>query len=204
MSILAASTSLSRYRILTDVLTEHLQAVPEALLKNRMLDIDATAEIRSFGWTNIDDMLDTEWQTSPPEKAHLFTFALRLDTRRIPPSVIKKHFAMAEKEALQRAKAEGKNFISRERKKELKEQVILKLRTRSLPVPAVFDVLWDTRSQIVYLESTNAKVKEMFESLFQASFSLQLEPLTPFYLGQKMLGEENTKALESLDYTHFA
>lgn len=203
MSIIAASCGLTRYRVIEEVTDEFLRQIPEKLNQFKFIDIDETAEERSFGWTNMDDMLDMEWIQSPPEKANYFTFALRLDTRRVQPAVLKKHFTIALNKELAQAKEQGKNFVSRDRKREIKEQVTLRLRARSLPIPAVFDVVWDPASNRIYIDTTNAKAKALFEDHFTQTFDLHLEPLTPFFLAMDMLGEEAVGKLENLDPTIF-
>ena len=203
MSILSASLGLTRYRVIEDVPRELLQNVPDQLKKFAFQDIDDTSDERSFGWANVDDMLDTAWTASPPEKGAVFAFSLRLETRRIQAAVLKKHYNMALKAELAKAKEQGKNYLSRDRKREIKDQVTLKLRARSLPVPAVFDVVWDPAANRVYLATTNAKARSLFEDCFQMTFDLHLEPLTPFYLAQETLGEAATKRLENLEPTRF-
>ena len=203
MPILSASTGITRYRILEEVSDELIREIPEKLAKFAFMDIDHTAEERSFGWVNMDDMLDDKWAVSPPEKAQYFTFSMRLDTRRIQPAVLKKHFQIALNHELAEAKKEGKNFISRDRKREIKEQVTLKLRARSLPIPAVFDVVWNVPENRVYLAATNTKVMDLFTDHFSETFELTLEPLTPFFLAMEILGEEAVQKLESLDPTYF-
>lgn len=203
MSILAASCGLTRYRVIEEVTDEVLRQIPEKLQQFKFIDIDDTAEERSFGWTNFDDMLDMEWRQSPPEKADYLAFALRLDTRRIQPAVLKKHFTIALNRELAQAKEQGKNFVGRERKREIKEQVTLRLRAKSLPIPAVFDVVWDASNNRIYIDTTNAKAKALFEDYFTLTFDLHLEPLTPFFLAMDILGEEAAGKLENLDPTIF-
>ena len=203
MSILSASLGLTRYRIIEEVPTELLQEIPAKLNKFCFVDIDATADERSFGWSNIDDMLDMNWTQSPPEKAEYFTFGLRLDTRRIPPAVLKKHCTIALNKELEHNKEQGKNFVSRDRKRELKEQVTLRLRARTLPIPAMFDVIWNPPANRIYLTTTNSKVRDLFEDYFTLTFDLHLEPLTPFFMALDVLGEDAAPKLENLDPTIF-
>ncbi len=203
LSILSASLGLTRYRIIEEVPRELLQEVPEKLRKFGFVDIDATADERSFGWTNIDDMLDMNWTQSPPEKAEFFAFALRLDTRRIPPAVLKKHTTIALNKELEHNKEQGKNFVSRDRKREIKEQVTLRLRARTLPIPAVFDIVWNPKANRLHLATTNAKVRALFEDHFALTFDLHLEPLTPFFMAMDILGEDAAPRLEHLDPTIF-
>ncbi|BDQ32960.1 recombination-associated protein RdgC [Pseudodesulfovibrio portus] len=203
MSILSASLGLTRYRIIEDVPDELLRQVPDKLKQFCMVDIDGTADERSFGWTNMDDMLDMNWTQSPPEKGEYLTFSLRLDTRRIPPAVLKKHNTIALNKELAHNKEQGKNFVSRDRKREIKEQVTLRLRARSLPIPAVFDIVWNPTANRIYLSTTNAKVCALFEDHFAMTFDLHLEPLTPFFMAMDVLGEDAAPKLENLDPTIF-
>lgn len=203
MSILSASLGLTRYRILEDVSKELLRQVPEKLHQFCFVDIDSTADERSFGWTSMDDMLDVHWTQSPPEKGEYLCFSLRLDTRRVPPSVLKKHLTLAMNAELAKNKEQGKNFVSRDRKRELKEQVELKLRARTWPIPAVFDVVWNHQANRIYLATTNSKVQALFEDYFTLTFDLHLEPLAPFFLAMDMLGDKAAGRLENLDPTIF-
>ncbi len=204
MSILSASLGLTRYRIIEEVPTELLQEIPAKLDKFCFVDIDATADERSFGWSNIDDMLDMNWTQSPPEKAEYFTFGLRHDTRRSSPAVLKKHYTIALNKELAHNKEQGKNFVSRDRKREVKEQVTLRLRARTLPIPAMFDIIWNPPANRIYLTTTNSKVRDLFEDYFTLTFDLHLEPLTPFFMALDVLGEDAAPKLENLDPTIFA
>lgn len=203
MPILSASLGLTRYRVVEDIPNSLWGEIPKRLKDNAFRDIDATVDERSFGWCNLDNMLDMAWAESPPEKGHFYCFSLRLDTRRIPPAVFKKHCMMALADELTLAKQEGKSFISKDRRREIKDQVMLRLRARSLPVPAVFDAVWNSQTGRVLFCSTNSKAKELFEDLFLTSFELTLEPLTPFFLAMDMLGESAASRLENLEPTSF-
>ncbi|EGJ50068.1 recombination-associated protein RdgC [Desulfocurvibacter africanus] len=203
MAFFSASVSLSRYRIMDDVNDQLLREAPERLVKHAFQDIDHTADERSFGWVCADDYLDSKWKASPPEKGHFLIFSLRLDTRRVQPAVFKKHVAIAERSYLESIEDPDKRFMPKDRKREIRDQVMLKLRARALPVPAVFEAAWDLRTHTVYLASTNSKVRSLFEDLFTLTFELALEPLTPFFLASRMLGEEALPRLESLEPTDF-
>ncbi len=204
MGLLSASGSFTRFNIVEDVSDDVIRRAPELLRKNAFKDIDHTADERSFGWVCFEDMLDNEWRTAPPEKGAYLAFALRLDTRRIPPAVMKKHVRIAldaEKEAL---KDTGKSFISKDRKKEIAEQVTLKLRARTLPIPAVFDVVWNLTTHQILLNSTNNKLLEMFEDLFTLTFELHLEPTTPYFLALRLADESRHALLDELEPSPFS
>lgn len=201
MSFLKSSTSFTRYKITDQVPSSLWGEFLDKLRQFSFKDIDEIPEERSFGWTAFEDMLDTLWNVNPAEKGQYVAFALRLDTRRVPPAVIKKHLAIALKQEDAKNRELGKKFVSRERKKELKEQVMLRLKMRFLPIPAEFQVVWNTSSSMVYFASTQSKMLDMFEELFIRTFELHLTPMTPYDLAASML--EDTAALDSIEPTQF-
>ncbi|PIE68971.1 MAG: hypothetical protein CSA21_04660 [Deltaproteobacteria bacterium] len=203
MSILAASTSLSRYRIVEDIPHTLWGEVMDRLRTFAFRDIDDTAEERSFGWVCFDNMLDEQWRTAPPEKGAYLAFSLRIDTRRIPAAVLKKHVQLALDEQMKQMKAQGGKYLTRDQKAEIKEQVKLRLRARTLPIPAYFHVIWDTDKQLVYLGTTTDKVRELFEEVFTKTFGLNLEPQTPFFKALALLGPDALQDLETLEPTLF-
>ena len=203
MSFQKASSSFTRFRIIDDIPADLWASIPEKLRQYAFIDIDDIAEERAFGWTSFDDMLDTEWKISPPEKGDFLTFSLRLDTRRIPPAVLRKHVRLALRDEEERIKALGKKFIGRERKKEIQEQVKLRLMGRFLPIPAEFQVVWNMRSGRVYFASTQTKMIEMFLDLFTRTFELRLEQLLPYSLALAMFGEEISAKLDDVQSTKF-
>ena len=204
MGILAASGSFTRYAVVEELTGQLAAELHERLARHSFRDIDDTADERSFGWVCLDDWLDSFWRAAPPEKAHYLAFSLRLDTRRVPPAVFKKHFLLAVKAEKEAMKETGKSFITKDRKSEIKDQVMLKLRTRFLPIPAVFDAVWNLRSNRVYLATTNSKVRVMFEEHFAMSFGLNLELLTPYFLALRTVDKSRHALLDDLEPSPFA
>lgn len=204
MGLLAASGGFTRYRIVEAVPDQTLREAADRLRKYTFTDIDHSADERSFGWVPLEDYLDTDWRCAPPEKGHYLAFSLRLDTRRISPAVLKKHLRLAidaEKAAMQET---GKAFVSKDRKKEIAERVKLSLMARALPIPAVFEAVWNTLDHVVWLCTTNGKIQELFEDLFTMTFELHLEPQTPAYLAERLIGANRATAIEQLEPSQFA
>ena len=203
MSFLSSSCSFTRFQVKDPVASEFWPTVPDKLKQFAFHDIDDIPEERSYGWVSFDDLLDTEWSEAQPYKGSYLVFSLRLDTRRIPAGVIKKHLALALKQERQRIAELNKKFIARERIKEIKEQVILKLRQRFLPVPAEFNVIWAPDKNEIWFASTQGKMIDLFMDYFQQSFELNLEQITPVTLAEKFLDEEGMRTLETLEATQF-
>lgn len=203
MGFLNASSSFTRFRITDTVSSDIWASIPEKLKQFSFKDIDNTADEYSVGWVCFDDMLDPWWRTAPPEKGEYLTFSLRQDTRRIAAAVLKKHLQMALREEEARNKEQGKKFIARARKTELKEQVKLRLLARTLPVPAEFNVVWNTQTGEVYFASTQGAMIDKFMDHFTLSFDLHLEQLTPYTLALRALGEDAQEKLDALEATAF-
>ena len=199
MGFLGSSCSFTRFRVIDPVPDELWAEIPQLLKKGAFLDIDETTDSQADGWVSFDDYLDTTWQAGPPQKGAYMAFSLRLDIRRIPAGVVRKYLDLA----LKREKAEneknGKKFISRERRKELKEQVQLSLRRRFLPVPGEFNVIWNTANNEIWFASTQEKVLELFAQRFLDTFKLHIEQLTPPALALSMLGKESEEAIHDAD-----
>lgn len=206
MGFLNAACSFTRFKIVDPVSPSLLNDVPQKLRQPEFVfrDIDDTADEQSFGWVCFEDMLDTHWHTAPPEKGSYIVFSLRLDTRRVPAGVIKKHLTLALRAEMARAKEQGKTYVSRERKKELKEQVLLRLRSRFLPVPAEFNVIWSTDTNTVWFASTQSKVLDLFTDLFTRTFDLTIEQMTPYSLALSLVDEDTANSLDTIEPTRFA
>lgn len=204
MSFIKSSSTFTRLRITDTVPSDLWPQIGDKLRQYSFKDIDNLPEERAWGWVNFDDMLDSEWNVSPPEKGAYITFSLRLDTRRVAPAVLKKHLSIAMREEEARVREQGKKYVSRERKKELKEQVLFRLMQRSLPIPAEFAVVWNMADNTVYFSSTQGKMLELFQNHFTLSFDLHLEPLTPYGLATAILGEDGLSGLEHIQASNFA
>ncbi len=202
MGFEASTCSMTRFRV--------VDAVPQALwpeLENRLkqfafMPIDDMPEMSASGWVAFEDMRDTEWQESPSKGPYIL-FSLRKDTRRIPAALIRKNMADALDKEKQERKERGLNaFISNERRKELREQVLLRLRARFLPVPAYFNVLWNAERGEVWLASTSAGIIDAFMDLFRRTFDVLLEQITPHTLALAMCPKEE-KAIATVAPTGF-
>ncbi len=203
MPIMSASASFTRYRLVDEVDDRKLRDVPELLKSHAFSDIDHTADELAQGWVSFENMLDPAWREAPPEKGEFMAFAFRVDVRRIPAAVVRKHYQIALDAEMARARDEGRKGVSRDRKRELKEQTLLKLRARTLAVPSVYDVVWNVTSGVVYLASTQQKIRDMFEDHFTTSFDLHLEPLTPYVLALGRMGDGGSASLDEVESASF-
>lgn len=204
MGFLSGSSSFTRYHVSTTLKDDRPENIRNILKANSFREIEGTVEESSYGFVPFEDMFDLEWQEAFPFKADYLAFSLRLDTRRISPAVYKKYMRWALDEEKKILRDLGKTFISKERRKELAEQVRLKLLSKTLPVPAVFDIVWNMRTGSILLSSTSSKIKGLFEDIFYKAFELVLEPAEPFFLAKRVLPESQYDNLEEVEPSLFA
>lgn len=202
MGFEASTCSLTRFRVVDAVPAALWTSIEDRLKQHAFLDIDDMPEMSASGWVAFEDMRDTAWLLSP-NKGPYILFSLRRDTRRIPAALIRKNMADALDKEKQERKERGLNaFVSNERRKELREQVLLRLRARFLPVPAYFNVLWNKEDNEVWLASTSAGIIDAFMDLFRRTFDVLLEPITPHTLALAMRPKEE-KAIATVAPTSF-
>ncbi|MDR2891832.1 MAG: recombination-associated protein RdgC [Deltaproteobacteria bacterium] len=204
MSFLKNSTSFTRFKINEEAPASLWPQILDKLRQYSFKDIDDLPEERAWGWAAFEDMLDVEWKRVSPQKGgEYLAFTLRLETRRVPAAVIKKHVGLALKKEEEQIRQQNKTFVSRERKKEIKELVLFQLNKRFLPIPAEFQVIWNTQSGEIWFASTQAKILDLFQEFFTLSFDLRLDQLTPYGLAADFLSEAETAKLDGLQATTF-
>lgn len=170
---LSGSTALTVYKADTP------DALTAAKLKQYAFQpIDDLPEPKGWGWTNIDDMFDTEWNSSVPEKGSFVCFGFRIDNRKVSPAILKKHLTEAYRKELEKLRAEGKDFISKTRKKELKEQHTQKLLSQTEPAPTSVDVALDSTTGLLYVGTTSSSILASLEEYMETSFGIELRRLT--------------------------
>ena len=197
MGILANSVSICHFDVRGEYPAGDLFIwVGECLARNAFRPIEQTADESSVGWVHLDDHQASGFDTMAAfRRDHYVAFTLRRDIRRLPGALVKAHLAEAEAAFL----SANPTFrrIPKQKREEMKEAVRLSLFARTLPAPATFDVLWDTRSGLVTFTSLSAKVIELFENHFKKSFpGLRLVVVHPFARAERVLDEAGREALQ--------
>jgi hypothetical protein len=197
MGILANSVSICHFEVRGEYPAGDLFTwVGECLGHNAFQAIEHSADESSVGWVHLDDHQASSFDTMAAfRRDHYLAFALRRDIRRLPGPLVKAYLAEAEAAFL----SANPNFrrVPKQKREEMKETVCLSLFARTLPAPATFDVLWDTRNGLITFTSLSPKVVELFENLFKKSFpGLRLVVIHPFARGERVLDEAGREALQ--------
>lgn len=198
MGILNNTVSICQFQIIGTVQSDDLGSwVGQRLSKNRFRSIENTSEELSVGWVQLDDYQDSEFNGSHTyQHDHYFAFSLRIDQRKLPQALLKPYILKAEEQWL----GENPRFnrVPKEQREHLRDAVRSSLFARTLPTPAIFDVVWDTHRNLVTFCNLSSKRIDLFVDLFNKSFEgLRLLPLHPMARAGQVVDEKLKPALDA-------
>lgn len=163
-------------------------------------DIDETYDEVSIGWVSIHNMFDATFSYASYLVGDIIVLSLRVDERKVAPAILKK-FVQKEEERVRRDRQVPR--LSRSLRLQIKERVQAELLRKSLPVPAVFDLMWNLGESRVLVFTTNKKVHSIVEDFFKECFGLLLRQQVPYVYAESLLAEEERQRLDSLSMTSF-
>jgi hypothetical protein len=197
MGILSNTVSICQFQVTGELPAGDLSAwTGEHLAANGFRSIEKGTEEFSLGWVHLDDSRLSDF-SDPAAYArdHYLTFSLRRDQRRLPAALVKAQMRRAEEEFL--AANPGFHRVPKTKREELKEAVRGALLARTLPVPALWDAVWDTRSGLITFAGLSPKVVDLFDGLFRQTFpGLRLVPVHPFARARRVIPEALQETLE--------
>ncbi|MDO3379007.1 recombination-associated protein RdgC [Geoalkalibacter halelectricus] len=196
MGILSNTVSFLHYQVVGELPSgDPGEWAAPLLAKNAFVPIDNSNEEVSTGWVGLDDAQDATFADRrdffrPP----FLTFALRRDQRRVPAALLRRHLERAEEEFL--AAHPGLQRVPKDKREELRESVKGMLLARALPVPSLYDAVWDLERGLLTFTGTNSRIAEIFEAQFRQTFDgLRLVALHPFARAQAVVPDELRDAL---------
>ena len=177
MGLLKGSLTFSRYRVKGELPAEFRPFFDRQIKKYAFRDLTASAEEQAFGWTCLENPLDTAFEGGRYCAGDFFYFSLRLDRKSVPPALLRLKCLEEERKSL---KDSGRTRLFREQAREIKERVFLHLLTKAHPVPSFFDVCWSVPGGWLLVGSHADRVFEIFEDLFKITFNARLTACLPW------------------------
>jgi len=196
MGILNNTVSICQFQVLGVMpATELATWVGEALANDGFRSIEQTSEELSSGWVQLDDYQESDFKGLHTfQHDHYFAFSLRRDQRKLPTALVKPYFVKAEQEWLT-ANPQFKR-VPKQQRDDLRDAVRGSLFAKTLPVPAIYDAVWDTRSNLLTFSSLGTIAVDLFVEQFKKSFDgLRLVPLHPMARAQQVINETLQPAL---------
>ena len=181
MSLLSASVSITRYTVEGELDTPVLETAAAALNKNAISEIDDQSSEKISGWTSFEKPYQPDFSGSNFVFGAYLVFALRIDKKTIPAKLIQKHFMI---ESARHLAESGRQYLSRNEKRIIKDHVIEALNLKVPATPHVYDIIWNYEESVLWFFSNLKAANEELESLFLRSFNLTLIRMFPYTAAQ--------------------
>ena len=203
MGILSSSVSVTRYKVEGKLKEPVLETVANGLKKNAIAEIDDDISEKAVGWTSFHKPYHPDFYGSSFVYGKDLVFSLRIDKKSIPAKVLKKHFMIESTRLLAKT---GREFLSRNEKAGLKDQIVDRLSLRIPATPNVYDLIWSYEESSLWFFSSLKAANEELETLFRHSFDLTLIRLFPYTTAELILGLSDSERdiLSNLSPTPFA
>src|SRR5271155_5889914 len=146
------SLTFRTYKVTGKSATPSPETVAEKLASFRFTGLGSADEGMASGWVAPEHLFDGEFQNIKMMRGHYMCFALRIDTRRVPGSLLAAHVAMEEKAWRE---ANGTDKIPGAKRRELKQQIKTKLLEETPPNQRAFGVFWRIKSKKLFFQSTS-------------------------------------------------
>lgn len=197
MGLLSATTSLTRYTVNGRLDEPILETLASGLKKYAVSDIDNNPSEETAGWTSFKDPYTPGFEGSNFMVGTYVIFALRVDKKSISSKLVQKHYAG---EAAKRLKELGRDFLSANEKRMIKDHVINMLNLKIPSTPNVYDIVWQYEKGELWFFSNLKSANEHLETLFAKSFHLSLIRSIPYTMAavDKQLSHGERDALEKL------
>jgi DNA recombination-dependent growth factor C len=177
MGLLSPSVSITRYQVQGRIDDPVLEHIAISLKKYAISEIDNDAAEKSCGWTSFEQPYNPDFEGSSYNFGTYLVFSLRIDKKSIPSKILKKHYAIEETKRLAES---GRQFISRNEKKLVKEQILHFLSMRIPATPNIYDIVWNYEEGKLWFFTNLKAANEELETLFTESFKLSLIRYFPY------------------------
>ncbi len=161
MSMLQGTVSLKRFLVLGPVPDgKDLQA---GLEQDQFRPFQDGLEEERVGWCDWRNPLITPPDPNWVSQERFAVFALRIDTRRVPNTLLKAHVDLRAQQLLQE---KDLAFLGKEARISLQDEIKVELLKKVLPVPKVVEVAWDLKGGLLWTTASSAKAQGALASLF--------------------------------------
>lgn len=203
MGLLSSSVSITRYKVDGKIDEPLIENIAKGLKKYSINEIDNDSYEKMVGWTSFGNPFQPDFNGSSFLIGTYLVFSLRTDKKTIPSKVVQKYFVI---ETVKRLKETGREFLSKNEKKMIKDHVMNLLYLKIPATPNVYDIVWNYEDKRLWFFSNLKKANEELETLFAKSFDLILTRLFPFTIANFTLGLSDTQRdiLAKLSDTKFS
>lgn len=146
-------------------------------------DEEGMPKQEAFGWVAIHDPLVTEFDATDLFFQQYLVVGFRFDRRAVPPKL-----SWMERRRQEELRKEEQDLerLSRDTKREIKQDVESNLMARALPNPKLFECAWNLETETVYFTGKLKAARETFATLFRETFGTTPIPMIPFLAAERL------------------
>ncbi|HWP66682.1 MAG TPA: recombination-associated protein RdgC [Candidatus Limnocylindria bacterium] len=196
MGLLAPTSSILRFTAEPPARIDR-EAVAAAVNRHRFRELNGDGSQQTSGWIGIHDPLAAELSPADLFFQHYLAVGFRFDRRAVPAVLLRLERRRLEEE---RRRERGVPRLGAAARREIKNEVTDRLLARALPVPRLYDCLWNLETGRVYLTGTQRAARDAFAELFRRTFGVEPQPLIPYFAaaeaGLPALALETLRAAE--------
>jgi len=202
MGLFSSSVSITRFKVQGKLAHPVMENLVAGLKKNTIREIDEDPADKVVGWTSFEKPYQPDFESDSLSIGTYWIFSLRIDKKKIPLKVVQKICAQ---ETVKKLKESGREFLSRNEKKLLRENVMQALSLRIPATPNIYDLIWNYEDASLFFFSNLKEANEELETLFTKSFQVTLIRLFPFTLADFNVGlaDPERDVLSTLTQTRF-
>jgi len=193
MGLLQGTMSLRRFLALGPVPDQ--DDLCRGLVQDSYRPFEDGVEEERYGWVDWRNPLITPADANWVFQDRFAVFALRIDSRKIPPILLRAHTELRIQSLI---KEKDLAFVGKEARISLQDEVRAELLCQVLPTPRVTEIAWDLKGGILLTTAGNSKAQSHLTGLFMKSFGVELQPLAPLLLAGRLLPNIPVEALISL------
>lgn len=190
MQLLSSALSLTRYKVEGDIADPVMDVVRNGLKNNVIREIDNDPAAKSVGWTLSDNPFNPDFEGDHFVFGSAFVFSLRIDKKSVPAKIVNKQYHIAVQKRLAGTERE---HLSKNEKRELKDEVLHRLYVRIPVSPGIYDLVWHSEAGDLWFLSNMKEANEELETLFSKSFKLSLVRIFPYTAAQFLSGLDTGK-----------
>lgn len=197
MGLLSTTTSITRYKVDGRLDEPLLDTIATGLKKYAITDIDGNPSEQTVGWTSFRNPYDPVFDGSNFVMGSYLVFSMRVDKKSIPAKMVQKYAAA---ETAKRLKETGREHLSANEKKMVKDHVLNLLNLKIPATPNVYDAVWHYEAGKLWFFSNLKNANEQLETLFNKTFGINLVRRIPYTLAMDIdnLSHEQRDALAKL------
>jgi len=181
MPITYGSLSTRIWRVNDALPPEFAEGFERKLQRHAFRPVDAEkTELRSIGWTNIRQPLDTHLTMDKILFRDKIALGLRVDRVSINQRMLRARLSLEVDKVM---KSKGKERLGDEQRAAIEDKIRQEMIKNQPPSISLYEMVWHLETGLVFFGSTGNKINSEFSELFVQTFDMGIEPQLPLLRG---------------------